>query len=184
MSTFVFFDLDNTLVDSLHLKPLRNQRRWADVYRRIQTVAVFDGIPEVWRQLRTRSVHLGIVTHSPGTYARRMLAHAGLEPDALVAYHDLNGKRKPSAYGYELGSAGRLSRRGIAIGDERNDLLAANAFGCIGVFAGWSRNPVLTADDCEREGWIYAAHPEELLALVDALPKRLCLSAANLATPR
>ena len=32
---FVLFDLDNTVVDSAHLKPLRDQRRWAEVYQQI-----------------------------------------------------------------------------------------------------------------------------------------------------
>lgn len=171
MKKFLLFDLDNTLVDSLHLKPLRDQRRWVDVYPRIETVGPFDGVPELWTQLRTLRLHLAVVTHSPVTYAKRMLAHVGLAPDTIVAYHDLDRKLKPLPYGYELGCKGRLSRCGIAVGDELNDLLAADAFGCIGVFAGWSRNPALTPDDCERAGWIHAFRPNELVSLVDSLPE-------------
>lgn len=169
MTKFVLFDLDNTLIDSLHLKPLRDRRRWADVYLKIESVRLFDGVPELWTQLRRRKLHLAVVTHSPGTYAKRTLAHVGLSPDTIVAYHDLDGKWKPSPYGYELACEGRPSRCGIALGDERNDLLAADAFGCIGVFAGWSRNPTLTPDDCERAGWVYVSRPNDLLPLLDGL---------------
>jgi len=171
MKKFVLFDLDNTLVDSLHLKPLRDQRRWVDIYPRIDTVRPFDGVPEVWTQLRRRKLHLAVVTHSPRTYAKRTLAQVGLAPDIIVAYHDLDGRRKPLPYGYELGCEGRLSRCGVAVGDEPSDLVAADAFGCGGVFAGWSRDPVLSPDDCERAGWIYASRPNELLSLVDSLPE-------------
>jgi phosphoglycolate phosphatase-like HAD superfamily hydrolase len=169
MKQFVLFDLDNTLVDSLHLKPLRDQRRWADVASKIETVELFDGVPELWTKLRERKLHLAVVTHSPGIYARRMLAHVGLAPDKIVAYHDLDGKQKPLPYGYQLGCKGRVPRCGIAVGDERNDLLAADAFGCIGAFAGWSRDSALTPDDCECKGWIYVSRPDELLSLVDSL---------------
>jgi phosphoglycolate phosphatase-like HAD superfamily hydrolase len=137
MSRFVLFDLDNTLVDSLHLKTLRDQRRWSEVYQRVHTITTFGGIADLWNDLRAHDYHVGIVTHSPRTYAKRVLDHIGLAPDLLVAYHDLKGNRKPSPFGYRQCSAGRPPNRGIAIGDERNDLLAADAFGCAGVFAGW-----------------------------------------------
>ena len=47
MTRFFLFDLDNTLVDSLHLKPLRDARRWRDVYDRIEGVSTFAGVGEV-----------------------------------------------------------------------------------------------------------------------------------------
>ena len=168
---FVLFDLDNTVVDAAHLKPLRDQRRWAEVYQQIATIAVFAGIRDLWRRLQADGVHLGIVTHSPRSYATRVLAHVGLAADVLVAYHDLHGRRKPSPYGYELGCAGRMSRCGLAVGDERHDLVAVEAFGSVGVFAGWSRAPQFTKDDCKRGGWIYVTHPRELIELVENLPK-------------
>jgi FMN phosphatase YigB (HAD superfamily) len=52
MNRFVLFDLDNTLVDSLHLKPLRDARRWPSVYAQIKTVTLFHGIVEMWTKLR------------------------------------------------------------------------------------------------------------------------------------
>ena len=163
---FVLFDLDNTLVDSLHLKPLRDARRWSEVYARISSIKVFDGISATWLALRRRGVFLGIVTHSPRSYASRVLDHVGFTPDALVAYHDLNGKRKPSPYGYEQCCSGRDARLGAAVGDERTDLLAADRFGCSAIFAGWARNPALTAEDCQQAGWLYVSRPRELVDIV------------------
>jgi len=106
---------------------------------------------------------MGIVTHSPRSYAQRVLDQVGLEPDLLVAYHDLRGSLKPSPFGYQQCSMGQAPNCGIAIGDERNDLLAADAFGCLGVFTGWSRNPLLAVIDCERAGWRFATQPADVL---------------------
>lgn len=136
MNRFLLFDLDNTLVDSHFLKPLRDARRWPAVYERIEAVSAFPGIDDVWHALRERGAYLGVVTHSPRPYASRVLDHVGLVPDKLVAYHDLQRRLKPSPYGYELCCTGCRARVGVAVGDERGDLLAADAFGCQGVYAG------------------------------------------------
>src|SRR5687767_10682079 len=78
MLGFVLFDLDNTLVDSLPLKSLRDQRRWSEVYARLHTVKLFDGVEKLWTQLKAQNIFLGIVTHSPRPYATRVLNHVGL----------------------------------------------------------------------------------------------------------
>ena len=163
MRRFFLFDLDNTLVDSLHLKPLRDARRWREVYERIEGVSTFAGITDVWQILRERGAFLGVVTHSPRSYATRVLSHVGLVPDNLVAYHDLQRKLKPSPYGYERCCEGRRAEAGIAVGDEGADLLAADAFGCQGVYAGWARRPALTAKQCRDAGWLHADEPVDLL---------------------
>ena len=162
-SPFVIFDLDNTLVDSLHLKSLRDARRWAEVYRAVPEVRAFAGIRDAWRALRQRGVYLAVVTHSPRPYASRVLEYVGLVPDTLVAYHDLRGRRKPSPYGYQLSVTGHAPQCGIAVGDEVSDLRAADAFGCRGVFAGWAPTAALTAEECQDAGWTYASHPRDLL---------------------
>lgn len=166
MMRFVLFDLDNTLVDSLHLKPLRDQRRWPQVYARVPSVKLFEGVAELWAALKARDTFLGIVTHSPRPYATRVLEHVSLSPDSLIAYHDLKGKRKPSPFGYQRCCDGRSAESGLAVGDERPDLLAADAFGCLGVFAAWSREPRLTFEQCRAAGWRFAKHPIDIVDLM------------------
>jgi phosphoglycolate phosphatase-like HAD superfamily hydrolase len=171
MSRFVLFDLDNTLVDSVHLKALRNKRAWSAVYARIGSIALFDGIGDVWAQLRRdERIYLGVVTHSPRPYAERVLAHVGLEPDTLIAYHDLQGKRKPHPFGYERCADGRSPVCGVAVGDEEADLRAADAFGCQAALAGWARGVAITEAACAARGWTFLRTPAELLALVAHLP--------------
>jgi len=162
MITFVLFDFDNTLIDSFHLKGLRDARRWSAVYADIKTVRLFEGIEAMWKELLAAKVYVGIVTHSPRPYAERVLEHVGLRPDSLIAYHDLSGKKKPSPYGYQRCCRGRAADAGMAVGDEENDLVAADSFGCTGVFAGWSRSPALSAEACKKSGWLFARHPREI----------------------
>ena len=169
MTDFVLFDLDNTLVDSLHLKPLRDARRWPDVYKQIETIELFTGVKDVWDALSESRVYLGVVTHSPKPYAQKVLAHVGLTVAGLVCYHDLDGKKKPSPFGYKKCCSDREANRGAAVGDERSDLLAADSFGCRGVFAGWSKNPILTEADCRQAGWAFARTPNEMLKLLKAI---------------
>lgn len=166
MKGFVLFDLDNTLVDSLHLKSLRDKRDWPSVYRQIPTISLFEGINAMWNDLRVLEVFIGVVTHSPEPYARRVLDHVGLEPDKLIAYHHLNRRLKPSPFGYRLCARGYSPSDGIAIGDETRDLTAADAFGCRAVFAGWSRNLALNQAECESSEWIFAPNPALITDIV------------------
>lgn len=168
--SFAIFDLDNTLVDSLHLKPLRDRRDWAAVYARIPRLTLFDGVRDTWDALRRRRVRLAVVTHSPRPYASRVLERLGLEPDTLIAYHDLAGRLKPLPDGYRAACPKSEPLSGVAIGDDRNDLLAADAFGCRGIFAAWARQPAITAAECTSHGWTYAARPDDLLALLETRP--------------
>lgn len=172
MTPFVLFDLDNTLVDSLHLKPLRDARSWPQVYAKVSTIRLFNGIAEVWAELRTRKAHVGIVTHSPRPYATRVIEHVGLHPDALIAYHDLQGRKKPSPFGYEQCAKGLPATCGVAVGDEEADLRAADAFGCRAAFAGWARSAGLSEDGCRERGWLFLRTPDELLGVVDELSGR------------
>jgi HAD superfamily hydrolase (TIGR01549 family) len=130
VNPFVLFDLDNTLVDTLQLKKLRDGRRWPEVYASLDKIQLFEGIYAVWQKLKDEGVFIGVVTHSPRPYATRVLEHVKLSPDSIVAYHDLNGNRKPSPFGYERCCNGRSPSTGMAVGDERQDLMAADAFGC------------------------------------------------------
>jgi phosphoglycolate phosphatase-like HAD superfamily hydrolase len=171
MTQFALFDLDNTLVDSNHLKPLRDARDWREVYTKVSTVALFDGIGAMWQTLRKRGMYLGIVTHSPRSYAQRVIDHVGLQPDALIAYHDLSGNKKPSPFGYKQCAGGRSADCGIAVGDERADLLAADAFGCPAIFAGWSLSPVVTEKQCAEAGWVFATNPAAVIEAVRVMKR-------------
>jgi HAD superfamily hydrolase (TIGR01549 family) len=167
MSALVIFDLDNTLVDSIGLKPLRDRREWAEVYRMIADIRPFMGMSHLWMQLRKMGCKLAVVTHSPRSYAEKVLCHVDMTPDCLIAYHDLKGHLKPSPEGYRrVCDAFDAMRICVAVGDEVADLKAADAFSCRGAFAGWCRNPLLTKEQCMEAGWRYLEKPSDLFSLI------------------
>jgi phosphoglycolate phosphatase-like HAD superfamily hydrolase len=163
----LIIDLDNTIVDSLHLKPLRDARRWPAIYPKIPTLQAFHGITDALKSLRLRNVRIAVVTHSPRPYAEKVLAHLRVPFDTLICYHDLNRKLKPHPYGYQLACAGTPLDCVLAVGDEARDLQAADALGCKAALAGWTREPQCTKDHCIQRKWQYLTDPSELLDLFE-----------------
>lgn len=168
---FAIFDLDNTLVDSNHLREARDRRKWREeVYPRIGALVSFPEIPEMWAMLRRSGIYLAVVTHSPRPYATRVLEHLGLEPNTLVAYHDLQGQKKPSPVGYSRAIAGVLAEGGVgcAVGDEEADLTAAERLPCLPVVAGWARDGLSQSVSLER-GWRYLPSPLHLGDILETM---------------
>ena len=161
----IVFDLDNTLVDTVHLEGLRKSRQWSEVYRRIDSVQLFPSIRELITNLDRESVFWAIVTHSPKSYASRIVESLKLNPLALISYHDLNGNLKPSPYGYLAALGNQDLRNTIAVGDTVNDLVAADAAGIKGGYAAWCKNPTLGAEFCHAQGWQYLISPLELIGI-------------------
>lgn len=83
----ILLDLDDTLVDTSKLKPLRDARRWREVYVKIPSTTVYDDTREFIQSVR-RLGRVGIVTNSPRTYAELVVQHHALDLEVLVAYHD------------------------------------------------------------------------------------------------
>ena len=120
------FDLDQTLVDSGSLEPLRRRRRWAEVYRNVGQCRVFDGIKELLTELRAGGVKIAVVTSGPRTYAQKVLAHGELEVDVLVAYHDTREHKPASApINAALSRLDANPEQSVSVGDDAIDILAS-----------------------------------------------------------
>lgn len=66
----IIFDLDMTLVDTSSLSSLREKRLWNRVYEKIPITTVFQDIINLIQSLK-KFYSLGIVTSSPGVYAKK-----------------------------------------------------------------------------------------------------------------
>jgi phosphoglycolate phosphatase-like HAD superfamily hydrolase len=84
----ILFDLDDTLVNSSHLRCFRDCGDWSEVKRQIESVKPYDGIIQMLNQIRSRDVRVGIVTNSPRWYSERILSNCRIPYDALVAAED------------------------------------------------------------------------------------------------
>lgn len=132
------FDLDQTIVDSHVLDPLRRRRQWQQVYAQIGRSRLYEGIPELLGALREASVMIAVVTSTPRTYASRLLSHFGLAVDGLVAFHDTTEhKPNPAPILVALERLNVEAHEAISIGDDPKDILASRSAGVRSVAALW-----------------------------------------------
>lgn len=131
MDWAVLFDLDGTLVQSSRLKPLRDGRRWPEVYASLALSELLAGTREMLAAT-AQFAQIGVITMAPRTYAERLLRHHDLAVPVLVAYHDVpRAELKPHPRPILL-AADRLhlpSARIIYVGDEARDVVAARRAG-------------------------------------------------------
>ena len=155
----LILDLDNTIIDSEVLAPLRAARNWSDCRRGAHKTLCFPNISVAISAIRRIGIRVGIVTSSPSNYAAHMLNHHQIGHDALVAYHDVS-RRKPDAEAIYL-CLQRLSADAsgcTGVGDQVIDAIAYKAAGIRSWGAGWS--PYLVRD----AAWDYVANdPMDLL---------------------
>jgi HAD superfamily hydrolase (TIGR01662 family) len=130
----VMFDLDNTIVDSSKLKPLRDRRDWFACYKLMNKETSLLIKIEVFLTLLQKGYKIGIVTNSPRKYAEVMLNLYQIPYDALVAYQDVT-KRKP--HPEPIQKCAQILKtqpqKCIYIGDDIMDVIAANRLGAYSI---------------------------------------------------
>lgn len=134
----VIFDLDQTLVDSRCVEPLRRSRRWQQVYNRIPDCTPYAGVVELLQSLASWNIPIGIVTSSPRSYCERLLMHLGWSVAATVCYHD-TGRHKPHPDPIlkALERLGVAPDGAVSVGDMAHDVIAAQKAGVFAVAALW-----------------------------------------------
>lgn len=168
----IVFDLDDTLLDTSTLLDARDHRDWADVYRRLDEVRVFEvgsgehDVTSLPAEMRNRGFPIGVYTHSPEKYATELMRTHGVRVDALVTGSDgFPSKPDPTgliAVARELGVAPADC---VYVGDSVGDFGAAAAAGMTSVGVSWARR----TPSSWRHGWpdIAVSRPSRLLRFVD-----------------
>jgi HAD superfamily hydrolase (TIGR01509 family) len=136
----LLIDLDETLVITAAIEPLRRRRQWSAVYQAFPqtslpagTLPFIDGVRQ-W-------LHVGVVTRSPRTYAERLLEFHGLTLPVLVAYHDVTRQKPhPEPFLKAAQLLGLHPGRCICVGDSPEDALAAERAGAIPINLCWDGN--------------------------------------------
>jgi len=134
------FDLDETLVLTSAIEPLRKKRVWPDVYAAFDKTQLPSGTLKFLRKV-AEIAQPGVVTKSPRPYAERLLAHHGIELPVLAAYHDVTRiKPDPEALLLASRKLGIPSARCIYVGDDGNDVQAAQAAGMTPLGVCWGEH--------------------------------------------
>lgn len=134
----VIFDLDQTLVDSSKLEPLRNNRQWKEIPNKIHEASLYTGIKNTLEQIHNRNIKIAIVTNSPSSYAKQILEYFDLKYDLLIGYHDVQ-KRKPNADPMlkVLDYFNLKPNEVISFGDRDIDIMSSNSANIKSIACGW-----------------------------------------------
>jgi HAD superfamily hydrolase (TIGR01549 family) len=128
MNYGVLIDLDQTLVDSKALQPLRDARDWSRVRASLQLSHTFDFTNSFLNEINESQLPFGVVTSAPRSYAEAMIRHHGLQVSVVTAYHDTRA-HKPHAAPLLHGLKTLGVSTGVYIGDDEIDARAAEAAG-------------------------------------------------------
>ena len=130
----------------------------------IQNPRLYEDIETLLAALKSKGYSLSVATNAPSPFAKRMIAHLGIENyfDCIIGA-DMVKIPKPDPqmlykifkhYGFDS-----KSHRGYMIGDNSKDMGVAKNAGITGIFATWGFSKEGAGDHvCE--------HPLELLALI------------------
>ena len=129
---------------------------------------VYEGIPALLASLRQKQYRLFLATAKPHLYARRILAHHGLDGYFAGVYgSELDGRHddKGELLAYLLKEEGLAAAATVMVGDREHDIHAArqNGLHTIGVTYGYG-----SAQELTQAGADWLCHtPQELACLTD-----------------
>ena len=133
----ILFDLDQTLVLTSPLEPLRKARAWQLVYDQFHLTKLPPGTLDFLLQVRSFA-RLGIVTNTPRPYAEKLVAYHRLSIPITVAYHDTRvHKPNPEPLMAAMRQLQCKAERCCYIGDRSDDLQAALNAGVIPIGLSW-----------------------------------------------
>ena len=134
----IIFDLDQTLINSQHLEPLRRARKWTLVYNKISSISAYDGISDVLSLIKDKDIKLAIVSSAPLSYVKRVVRYFGWSFDEMVGYHDTREHKPHPAPFIEVAKRLRVSPKYCwAVGDDPKDIIAAKRAGMYAIGALW-----------------------------------------------
>ena len=133
----ILFDLDMTLVDTSSLLSLRSERKWSEVYNRLDETKLFNSISSLIKKSKSK-YKIGIVTNSPRKYAQKLIDFHNLDIPILSAFHDTKKhKPDPEPIIYGVNKLGIEPEEVIYVGDETGDIYAAKSAKCTAVGVTW-----------------------------------------------
>jgi HAD superfamily hydrolase (TIGR01549 family) len=163
----VLLDLDQTLVLTDAIEPLRRRRLWFKVYNSFDQTAVPPGTARFLSKAGELA-KLGVVTTSQRTYAESLLAYHRLQLPVLVAFHDVT-QRKPHPEPI-LKAAARLDldpAQCIHVGDQLSDIEATIRAGASAIALSW--DGALDESSVRRQGAAFCSDWDEVLENISAI---------------
>ena len=130
MIKVIVLDLDDTLIDTSSLEPLRSAGRWRDIPRYFNGCVIYQDVVGLVTTARSVGIKVAIFSNAPSNYVQGLLKHFSITVDYVVAYHDVT-QHKPSPEGVTriLEYFGVSADESIYLGDSNLDRDAASNAG-------------------------------------------------------
>ena len=151
----------------------RLSQRFLDLYetRLCADTRLFDGVPELLDRLEAMRLSWGVVTNKRRRFTEPLVARLGLSPRSpCIVSGDTTAQAKPSPlplrHACEL--LGCRPERALYVGDDRRDIIAGQAAGCLTVAVSWG----YLGDSGPISAWgadRIIGHPGELIPLLATL---------------
>lgn len=125
----IILDLDDTLIDTTALEPLRAAGRWGEIPKNLSRCSVHEDVLGLLNTAHSAGIKIAIFTNAPSSYVRSVLKFFEISVDFVITYHDVTN-HKPHQEGVDtiLAHFKLASNEAIYIGDSDLDKdAAANA---------------------------------------------------------
>jgi ATP-dependent DNA helicase RecQ len=125
----IILDLDDTLIDTNALEPLRAARKWTEIRSELSRCSVHEDVLGLLNTAHSAGMKIAIFTNAPSNYVQSLLKHFEISVDFVVAYHDVKN-HKPDQEGVDriLAHFDVSNNEAIYLGDSDLDKdAAANA---------------------------------------------------------
>ena len=96
----IILDLDDTLIDTSYLEPLRRSGNWRDIPKHFNRCSVYKDVEGVLKTARSAGIKVALFSNSPSRYIDNLLRYFEISVDYVVAYHDVK-EHKPSREGVD-----------------------------------------------------------------------------------
>lgn len=137
----VIFDLDQTLVDTSKLAPLRDKGQWREISNKIHESILYEEIKKILEHISSQNINIAIVTSSPSSYAKQVLKYFDLKFDYLIGYHDVRKiKPDPEPMLKVLNHFNLNSSEVISFGDRDIDIKSSNAANIKSIACCWGNS--------------------------------------------
>lgn len=170
ISWAIFLDLDETLVFTSPIEPLRRKRLWEEAKRSFHRTSLPPGTQQFLQHARILAP-LGIITMTPRPYAQGLATHHHLALPVVIAFHDTK-RRKPAPD--PILAAARLWQiapsRCFYIGDTVDDITAAAEARALPIGLTW--NGVLQTQSGAARALALCTNWEEVLSVIVQTMKR------------
>jgi N-acetyl-D-muramate 6-phosphate phosphatase len=162
-------------IDNTHTDYPRLFQRFLDLYaaRICEESRLFDGIPELLDRLESTGLHWGIVTNKRMRFTDPLVELLQLSPRTrCVVSGDTTAEAKPSPLPIQHACTllGCAPANTIYVGDDRRDIEAGQAAGCLTVAVSYG----YLGDSGPLSDWgadLIIDHPAELAAYLSARPR-------------